>query len=195
MRLFAARGYAATGIRDVARDAGITTAALYHYMGGKQDLLLTIMREGMHGLLELARASLREATTPPEELAALARAHITFNGRNLLETYVGDTEIRSLDDANRGRLVKLRDQYEELWADVIRRGVESGDFQISDQKLFRLAAIQMVNGVAYWYRPSGERSLTAIADEFADFVLAMAGCPTAKSPNRNRAPKGRAKAS
>jgi TetR/AcrR family transcriptional regulator, cholesterol catabolism regulator len=178
VRLFAAHGYAATGIRDVARDAGVTTAALYHYMGGKQDLLLTIMRDGMHGLLELAREWLKEAASPAEELIALTRAHIIFNGRNLLDAYVGDTEIRSLDDANRARIVKLRDQYEELWADVIRRGVESGDFRISDQKLFRLAGIQMVNGVAYWYRPTGERSLTAIADEFAGFVLAMAGCPS-----------------
>jgi TetR/AcrR family transcriptional regulator, cholesterol catabolism regulator len=178
LRLFAARGYAATGIRDVARDAGVTTAALYHYMGGKQDLLLTIMRDGMHGLLAEARIALREATTPREELAALARVHIVFNGRKLLDAYVGDTEIRSLDDANRARVVKLRDEYEELWADVIRRGVESGDFRITDQKLFRLAAIQMVNGVAYWYRPTGERALMAIADEFAGFALAMAGCPT-----------------
>jgi hypothetical protein len=72
--------------------------------------------------------------------------------------------------------VKIRDQYEELWADVIRRGVESGDFRIGDQKLFRLAAIQMVNGVAYWYQPTGETALTTIADEFAGFTLAMAGC-------------------
>jgi TetR/AcrR family transcriptional regulator, cholesterol catabolism regulator len=113
----------------------------------------------------------------------------------LLETYVGDTEIRSLDDANCGRLVKLRYQYEELWAEVIRRGVDSGEFEISDQKLFRLAAIQIVNGVAYWYRPRGERSLTAIADVFADFVLAMAGGPAAESPSRGRLPKRRTQAS
>jgi TetR/AcrR family transcriptional regulator, cholesterol catabolism regulator len=193
VRLFAAHGYAATGIRDVARDAGVTTAALYHYMGGKQDLLLMIMRDGMHGLIELARDWQKQSGSPPEELAALARAHIIFNGRNLLDAYVGDTEIRSLDDANRARIVKIRDQYEELWAGVIRRGVESGDFRISDQKLFRLAAIQMVNGVAYWYRPTGERSLTAIADEFAGFVLAMAGCPSeAAEPTPRAARKSKA---
>jgi AcrR family transcriptional regulator len=192
VRLFAAHGYAAAGIRDVARDAGVTTAALYHYMGGKQDLLMAIMRDGMHGLIELARQWQKDATSPPEELAALARAHIVFNGRNLLDAYVGDTEIRSLDDANRARIVKLRDQYEELWADVIGRGVEAGDFRIADQKLFRLAAIQMVNGVAYWYRPTGQRSLTAIADEFAGFVLAMAGCGSAApepTPSRRRKAK------
>jgi AcrR family transcriptional regulator len=176
LRLFAAHGYAATGIRDVARDAGVTTAALYHYMGGKQDLLLKIMRDAMHEMVAGARRALREAGSPADELAGLARAHIIFNGRNLLDAYVGDTEIRSLDDANRARIVKLRDEYEALWEDVIRRGVEAGEFQIEDQKLFRLAVIQMVNGVAYWYRPTGERALPAIADQFAAFALAMAGC-------------------
>lgn len=176
LRLFATQGYAATGIRDVARDAGVTTAALYHYMGGKQDLLLKIMRDFMHEMLEGARAAMKEAGSPSEQLAALARAHVIFNGRNLLDAYVGDTEIRSLDDANRARIVKLRDEYEALWKDVIWRGVECGEFQIDDQKLFRLAVIQMVNGVAYWYRPTGERALPAIADQFAAFALAMAGC-------------------
>ncbi len=155
----------------------MTTATLYHYMGGKQDLLLMIMRDGMHELLAMAREALAHESNPPDELASLARAHIMFNGRNLLDAYVGDTEIRSLDDANRARIIRLRDEYEALWADVIRRGVESGAFEIRDQKLFRLAVIQMVNGVAYWYRPTGDRSLSAIADEFAEFALAMARAP------------------
>jgi AcrR family transcriptional regulator len=154
----------------------VTTAALYHYMGGKQDLLLRIMRDAMHEMIEGARAAMKESASPAEELAALARAHVIFNGRNLLDAYVGDTEIRSLDNANRARIVKLRDEYEAQWEEVIRRGVDCGEFQIDDQKLFRLAVIQMVNGVAYWYRPTGERALPAIADQFAAFALAMAGC-------------------
>jgi hypothetical protein len=161
-------------------------------MGGKQDLLLTIMRDGMHELVASSREALAEASTPPEELVALARTHIIFNGSNLLDAYVGDTEIRSLDTANRARIVKIRDQYEELWADVIRRGVESGDFRIGDQKLFRLAAIQMVNGVAYWYQPTGETALTTIADEFAGFTLAMAGCAAGEELAGGRASKASA---
>jgi AcrR family transcriptional regulator len=164
----------------------VTTAALYHYMGGKQDLLLGIMRDGMHEMLEGAREAMKAAANASEELAGLARAHVIFNGRNLLDAYVGDTEIRSLDDSNRARIVKLRDQYEALWEDVIRRGVESGEFRIEDQKLFRLAVIQMVNGVAYWYRPTGERALTAIADQFAAFALAMAGCDRSEEPRARR---------
>ncbi|HET9163372.1 MAG TPA: TetR/AcrR family transcriptional regulator [Solirubrobacterales bacterium] len=176
VRLFAARGYAATGIREIADDAGVTTAALYHHMGSKQDLLLTIMRDAMHEMIDGARRATAGADGPPAELAGLARAHVTYNGENLLDAYVGDAEIRSLDNANRARIVKLRDAYEELWADVIASGVASGDFQIVEEKLFRIAAIQMCNGVTYWYTPSGPTSLPAIADELAGFTLAMAGC-------------------
>jgi len=195
LRLFAQHGYAATGIREVARDAGVTTAAMYHYMGGKQDLLLKIMRETMHEQIAAAREELEGVSGPAEELEALARAHIIFNGHNMLAAYVSDTEIRSLDDANRARIVKLRDQYEELWADVIARGIKLGEFRIGDVKLFRLAVIQMVNGVAYWYRPTGERSLVAIADELAGFAVSMAGSDArpAKAPARRKAATDQAK--
>jgi AcrR family transcriptional regulator len=190
LRLFAARGYAATGIREIARDAGVTTAGLYHHMGNKQDLLVTIMRDTMHGLIAEARTALAETESAPAQLAGLARAHVTYNGEHLLEALVGDTEIRSLEHANRPRIIKLRDSYEELWADVIARGLENGEFRIGDQKLFRLAVIQMCNSVSYWYTPAGPTPLRVIADEFAEYALAMAGC----APEQGRGPAGSKKA-
>src|ERR1700744_1169893 len=48
--LFAARGFAATGIRDIAHATGGTTAALYGYMQSKNDLLVSVM---MHNLERL----------------------------------------------------------------------------------------------------------------------------------------------
>jgi hypothetical protein len=150
-------------------------------MGSKQDLLLNLMRDAMHEFVDNARAALKAASGPSEELVALARSHVLYNGRNLLKSYVMDNELRSLDGPNRGRIVRIRDSYEELWKDVIRQGVEVGDFHITDQKLFRLAAIEMCNGVTYWYSPAGEMSLTAIADEIAGFCLAMAGHGSSES--------------
>jgi AcrR family transcriptional regulator len=191
LRLFAARGYAATGIREIASDAGVTTAALYHHMGNKQDLLVTIMRDVMHDMIAGAREAIAETDDVSAQLAGLARAHVIYNGEHLLEALVGDGEIRSLDHANRARIIKLRDTYEELWADVIARGVEAGVFRISDEKLFRLAVIQMCNSVSYWYTPSGPSPLRTIAEEFADYALAMAGVPGGAAPKTSRGKKAR----
>jgi AcrR family transcriptional regulator len=171
----------------------VTTAALYHHMGNKQDLLVTIMRDVMHDMIAGGREAIAEAEGPRDQLAGLARAHVIDNGEHLLESLVGDGEIRSLDHANFTRIIKLRDTYEELWADVIARGVEAGEFRIRDQKLLRLAVIQMCNSVSYWYTPAGPSPLRTIADEFAEYALAMAGSSAEHEPRPAAGKKARSR--
>ncbi len=43
--VFAERGYAGAGMREIAAAAGLTEGALYHYFGGKEDLLRALMEE------------------------------------------------------------------------------------------------------------------------------------------------------
>jgi AcrR family transcriptional regulator len=42
---FEAEGFDATGVTDIARDAGTTTGALYHHFGSKPELFATIREE------------------------------------------------------------------------------------------------------------------------------------------------------
>ena len=38
VKLFAGKGFHGTGIRDLAQEAKISSASLYHYIGTKEDL-------------------------------------------------------------------------------------------------------------------------------------------------------------
>lgn len=175
LRLFAAHGFEATGIRDIARDAGVSTAALYHYMSSKHDLLIDIMRQGLHKLTTGAVAALQDVNGPAEELAALVRWHILYHGREQLVSLVSDNELRALSSSQLKSMIKLRDRYEILWRDTIARGVEAGEFHVKDQKLTRLALLHMCSGVVYWYSPAGELALPAIADHFVELASALVG--------------------
>lgn len=176
LRLFSRRGYEATGIRDVAREAGISTASLYHYMGGKQDLLLDIIRSGMHDLHAMGAVAVGTAATPPAKLAGITHAHVMFHGSHQLEALVGDGDLRSLTGSARAVAIKLRDDYEALWTDVLAEGRSSGDFHMENLSLVRLALMQMATGVAYWFNPAGDLTLEEIADQFADLALKIVGC-------------------
>lgn len=177
LRLFAKRGYEATGIRDVARDSGLSLSTLYHYVDSKEDLLLEIANKSMHDLRAAAEEALASATTPAERLAALVRAHVVVHGRQRLEALVSDTELRSLSEPERKGAVKLRDSYEAIWQAVLEEGIAAGEFVAEDPHLVRLGLLQMCTGVAYWYSPAGDRSLEHIAGTFAGLAMAMVGAP------------------
>src|SRR3954471_17745329 len=65
VRVFAARGYEASRVGDVAREAGVAYGLVYHYYGSKDAVLEAVFREAWGRLL--TAVAVAEAT---EESAA-----------------------------------------------------------------------------------------------------------------------------
>lgn len=73
--LFGRQGYAATSVEDLAREARVTTGALYHHFPTKTALFETVF-EQVH--TELLTRSADAASTAPDEIAALAAGFEAF---------------------------------------------------------------------------------------------------------------------
>jgi AcrR family transcriptional regulator len=175
LQLFAAKGFEATGIRDIADRVGLSTAALYHYMGSKDELLVAFMVESMTELTRAARAALAGCEDPAAQLAALVRTHVGFHTLDAQRSLVADDELRAVSDVAFTKVMQLRDGYERLWAEMLDRGARSGEFSFTDARITRLALLEMCNGVARWYSDRGPKHPAQIADCFADLALAMVG--------------------
>jgi AcrR family transcriptional regulator len=173
LRLFATRGFQATGIRKIAEEAGITVASLYHYLGTKEDLLERMMLQSMTELLTPAQALAESVSDPGERIAGLVDLHVRRHAYEQDLCRVGDTEIRSLSAARRVRVVALRDSYQAIWQETIANGVQSGLFAVPDVKLATFALLQMCTGVAHWYKPHGRLSLNEISAAFVEMALAL----------------------
>jgi AcrR family transcriptional regulator len=74
-RLFGRDGYAATSVEDVAREARVTTGALYHHFPNKTALFETVF-EGVHA--EMLKASGRAAAGASDEIEALSLGFDAF---------------------------------------------------------------------------------------------------------------------
>jgi AcrR family transcriptional regulator len=184
LQLFAAKGFFATGIREIADRVGVTTAALYHYMGSKDELLIEIMVSSMTQLIRAAEESLATADEPAAELAALVRAHVGYHALDPLRSMVNDDELRAVSGKPRAHIMELRDSYERLWAGTLDRGLASGVFHVADAKITRLALLEMCNGVDRWYSSTGPMGPGEVADVFADLALAMVGARRNGQPVR-----------
>jgi AcrR family transcriptional regulator len=172
LRLFTRRGFQAVGIRDIAQEAGISTATLYHYMRTKEDLLLALMSDRLHRITRAAQLAIDGLDAPEAQLGAVVRTHVISHA--LYPSHVVDDELRSLSSRSRKSVVALRDGYERIWGEILERGNRrGGPFSIPDPRFARLALMGMCNGVNRWYSPKGPAQVDVVADEFADLALSM----------------------
>ena len=120
--LFFEHGYEATSLRAIAGEVGIQVGSLYNHLTSKESLLYSIMSTIMEDLLREFDARLAVVTDSVERLRAAIEVHVFFHTARAREVFIGNSELRSLTAAHRRKVVKLRDQYEERFVDIIERG-------------------------------------------------------------------------
>lgn len=77
--LFTTRGYTATTTRAVAERAGMRQASMYHYVGGKEDLLAELLESTVTPSLALAGKLLADTGRPAERrLWELCKADVAL---------------------------------------------------------------------------------------------------------------------
>ena len=103
------------------------------------------------------------------------RVHVLTHAENQRGSFIGNSEIRSLEPANRAIIVSKRDQQKAIFDGWWLDGVERGVFTTPYPKEATMALVTMCTAVAQWYRPDGALRPDEIADRYADLGLAMLG--------------------
>jgi len=168
-RLFRERGFADTGMRDIAQAADLSAANLYHYFDGKTDLLVYCQDRALDRMLE-AVAAARGASSPAERLRLVLAAHV----HTLLDDIEGATahlQIESLPPRLRTALVKKRDRYEQALRRLLADGIRSGEFVDMNPALVVRAMLGAMNWTVTWFRPEGAESAAAVGDVISRFLV------------------------
>ncbi len=171
--LISERGFHGTSLRAVAGAVGLQMSSLYYHFPSKQDLLVEIMTRSMRDLISTVETAIsgHRDEGPMERLKAAVRGHILFHAGRRNEAFILDNEMRSLEPAGRKAVMKMRNQYEQIFTELLTEGSEQGVFRFGDTRLALFALMAMCTGVAVWYRPGGRLSLEDIADGYTDLFF------------------------
>ena len=164
VELFAAQGFAGTGIRELADQVGTTTSSLYHHVQSKDDLLDMIVETSMGAMNDVADYWVGVEGGAPDRLAGLVASHVVIHAMAPDEAVVVDRQLGAMRPGSRRRAIAERDRYERVWCGLVAAGVETGDFQVDNPELATRALLGAATAVADWYRPDGlidERKLAA----------------------------------
>jgi len=172
VRLFAEKTYPVIGMRDIADAVGLLPGSLYVHISSKEDLLLRIVEKGIQNYVDAISAAADSDDPAPERLRAAFLAHFEVLTRSREQTRVAFFQWTYLSPEKQGRVIALRQQYEDLFVGIVRDGVRTGAFKpLRSPRLTVLAFIGMLNNATEWFSPTGPLSAKEIADELADTLL------------------------
>jgi AcrR family transcriptional regulator len=169
--VFAKQGYHATGIAELCEVNGLGKGAFYHYIGSKEELLAAIHDRVMDEVLAGADRVREAGGTASEQLAALGDELLDVIGRYPDHVWVFLHEFPALTGERAEQFRVRRREYERRVEDVIRAGVDAGEFREVDPRLAALGWLNMHNYTYLWLKPDGRWSPRDVAAPFADIFI------------------------
>lgn len=170
-------------IRDVAREAGIATGAIYTHFESKGELMAAVLERGiktLHAAVAAAVNALPPDASPRLRIETAIRAHLSTRvaqgeywlfAKHLRETGVAEVTWNGYDLER----IRIRELWMSIILDAQRAGAIRSDAPVAPLLFFLLGAISWT---AEWYDPALS-SLDRIADNFVTFFFDGAGSPPA----------------
>jgi AcrR family transcriptional regulator len=169
-REFRVRGFAETGMRDIAAAASLSPANLYNYFKGKHEILFFCQDNSLDRMI----AALDRARRLRARAAARLRFVIVSHLRCLLDEVEGAAAhllTNSLPPRFHRHLAVKRDRYEVGVRHLIAAGVRSSEFVPCDPALAARALLGALNWSVQWFNPEGPLTATEIGEGFADYLI------------------------
>lgn len=169
-RLFAARGYHATSIRDIAAALDLQGGSLYAHITAKEDLLWELVRDAAERFVSVARVVAAQEPDPRRRLRRLVEEHVGILAGDPDLAVVFHHEWRCLPPARRAWVAARRREYEAYFRQAIADGVAAGVFAADDPKFAALLPLSLGNWLYQWYRPDGPLTAREISERFNTLI-------------------------
>lgn len=158
--LFARRGFAATNMRDIAREAGISTGLIYRHYATKDDLFAALAAQATAGLRRVAELFGGEGS-PAELLGAFAREFVDditrVRGSAEFVLIMNQALVSRSGSAEVDALLEQHLALADATVALIRRGQEDGEFRPGAATDLATCWFAAVSGLATMKAALGDR--------------------------------------
>jgi AcrR family transcriptional regulator len=165
-------------VEDIARQANVTTGAMYHHFGGKSDLYVALVEANSTKANKLAEQIVQEGGTPETMIRRLLIRQFEFieedkEYRAVVELSLNTTDFSpELADIKR-KILKSRRLLAHFFSKLIQQGIEAGEFRPNaSSEDAALALVGFMNGIGLiWVQDPDQFSIKGRAEGLIDTFL------------------------
>jgi len=170
-KLFRERGYAAIGMRELAREVGIEAPSIYNHYKSKDDLLREICFDIADQFFKAFEEAEATEDKPVKKLKAVMQAHVGVIARNMEASEVFFSEWMFLEEPNLSKFKKMRYEYEMRFREIIEKGIKQETFRKMNSKLAAFVIFSALNATHDLHKSNERMKEAEIADEISNLIL------------------------
>ncbi|UTE73730.1 TetR/AcrR family transcriptional regulator [Rossellomorea marisflavi] len=169
--IIAEKGYERTTMEEVAAQLLMTKGSMYYYFKSKEDLLFECHMMVVEPSIEMIKR-IRESDLPTEEkIRAHMKEYILFQiSEKAMFTVAGKLD-QTFSETYLEQILKKRDEYNQIFDELIEEGVDKGVYRKLDVKMARIMILSALNSIQLWYKPNGGRTPEQVAEIHADYLV------------------------
>jgi AcrR family transcriptional regulator len=178
LEVFSRKGYASTRVEDIAKQADVTTGAIYHHFGGKSELYIALIDDSSAKANLLAQQIIEEGGSPADILRRLLVRLFEFaeedkDYRAVVELFLNTNEISPEFATINEQILSSRRTLVQFLTNLIQDGLEEGEFHpwVSPDDT-ALALVGFMNGMGLvWLQDPGFFSIKERAESLVNSFL------------------------
>ena len=156
--LFSTKGYAESGLREIAEQAGIRASTVYHHFASKERIYEEIIRIAIDGIADAIAHDLRllaPDATPRLRVETCIAAHLrALHANKPFTSTNAQSRIRLPDEIN---LVigPMRERYSNFWRDMLDAARAAGWIRPElETRMLRPLILGTLNRTVGWFDPA-----------------------------------------
>jgi AcrR family transcriptional regulator len=151
-KIFAAKGFHRTSIRDISRATAMSLAGLYYYFRTKEELLYLIQERCFLTLLQSWEKGMKPGDDVRSQIRLFAENHLGFFLHNMYEMKVMAREDESLTGEFQEKILVLKRRYVKILMDLLSELQGQGSGLRIDLRVAAFSLFGMMNWIYTWYR-------------------------------------------
>jgi len=170
--VFAEQGYRNATTEDIAKRVKLKKSSLYHYFKNKENILFQALATSLRRSLEPLQALAEGEGDSRERLrkAVALQVHTMMSSPYVANLFLN--ERSSLHPRHLKQCLELRNSHEVALRSIVDQGIADGSFAGPlDSNIVVRLIFGVLNGLPWWWKPTGKYALDQIADMYANLLV------------------------